>query len=193
MNSKPFIIEFTGTPDSGKTSTIQTLISRLEAKDLKTYYIRENTKNSPEGIDRRKWNGYLWIRLRMLLDVLESASNDEYDVILIDRGIYDGLFWLELFYEDCRCTELQYQSMKNFLLNCFPKYPDVLLAFYVSSDESIRRKVLSGNTNTDKSFIDFYNDLLVRFYDGIVNQEKRFVDTTNLSIDETVKFVENLI
>lgn len=56
MNSKPFIIEFTGTPDSGKTSTIKILVSRLESKGLKTYYIRENTKNSPEGIDMRKWN-----------------------------------------------------------------------------------------------------------------------------------------
>lgn len=193
MKSKPFIIEFTGTPDSGKTSTIQALVSRLESKGLKTYYIRENTKNSPEGIDRRKWNGYLWIRLRMLVEVLKSTSNNTYDVILIDRGIYDGLFWLELFYKDNRCTELQYQSMKNFLLNCFPKQPDVLLVFYVSSDESVRRKVLSGNNNTDKSFIDFYNDLLVHFYDGIVNQEKKFVDTTNLSIDNTVKLVEDLI
>jgi hypothetical protein len=193
MNSKPFIIEFTGTPDSGKTSTIQTLVSRLESKGLKTYYIHERTKNAPNGIDRKKWTGYLWIRLRMLLEVLESASSDEYDVILIDRGIYDGLFWLELFYEDYRCSELQYQSMKNFLLNCFPKFPDILLTFYVSSDESVKRKEMSGNNNTDKPFIEFYNDLLVRFYDGITNQEKRFVDTTNLSIVETVKFVENLI
>ena len=193
MNSKPFVIEFTGTPDSGKTSTIQLLFSRLESKGLKTYYIPERTKNAPNGIDRNKWNGYLWIRLKMLLEVLESTSNDEYDVILIDRGIYDGLFWLELFYRDYRCSKIQYQSMKNFLLNCCPKFPDILLAFYVSSDESIKRKKMSGNNNTNKPFIQFYNDLLVNFYDQITNQEKRFVDTTNLSIEETLEFVKNLI
>ncbi len=193
MNPKPFIVEFTGTPDSGKTSTIESLVSRLELKGLKTFYIPEIAKKMPTGIDRKKWNGYLWIRLKMLLEVMEVTSINKYDIILIDRGLYDGLFWLELFYKDCRCSKKQYTSMKNFLLNCFPIIPDMLLVFYVSSEESITRKLLSGNTNIDESFISFYNSLLLKFYDSINNQEKKFINTTNMTLNNTIEFTENII
>lgn len=65
MLTTPFIIEFTGTTDSGKSTVINALESIFNSKGLRVHVIHECTKSEIKGIDRRKWNGYIWIRLRM--------------------------------------------------------------------------------------------------------------------------------
>lgn len=114
-------------------------------------------------------------------------------MILIDRGVFDGLFLLKLFYEDNRCDKKQYDSMKNFLLNCIPILPDILFVYYTSIEEAIARKLNSGNSNTDSDFIELYNRLLLPFYDEIKSQGKKFLDTSKLDINKLIQITEEYI
>lgn len=97
--TKPFVIEFTGTPRTGKTTTINNLydffkkggfnISIIEEFTTSKYYKEEFAKQN-NNITKVERNIKI---LKETLKFLKKEIEQDKEIILIDRSINDRLIW----------------------------------------------------------------------------------------------------
>lgn len=93
---KTITVEFTGTPESGKTTCIKRLIEHFEKLGYKVGFIQESAEIVPKNIPKGHFDGHLWMRLHSLENILEK-KHSECDILLIDRGVIDGIFYTYLY------------------------------------------------------------------------------------------------
>jgi predicted NUDIX family phosphoesterase len=92
---RPIVIEFAGSPKSGKSSCISSLDIFLRRNDFKTRVLTERASVCP--IENKFdplfniWNGCA--ALNQLSELISNRPR-EYDVIIMDRGFFDTLSWL---------------------------------------------------------------------------------------------------
>ena len=92
LNSRPFIVEFSGTPEAGKTTTIGTVANMLRNKGYKVITLRESAEMLPEEIAKGTFEGNLWMHMITQSELLR-ASYSKSDIVLADRGIIDSYFY----------------------------------------------------------------------------------------------------
>ena len=85
-------------------------------------------------------------------------------------------------------TLLKLKPFEN-ILKDYP--PDFLVALYVTTEESIRRRGGEGRIVT-REFVTTYNSLLKDFIDSL-GINKTIVSTDNMHIEEVVETVKNSI
>ena len=185
---KPFIVEFTGTPEAGKTTVIHLLYKQLSEMGYNVKFYPESAENAPKNFPKWCTEEKLWINFDTLKNVLEAQYLSDYDIIIFDRGTIDRTFWI---YLDCvYCQDIPYQT--SYLKELADNYsPDLLIAFYVSEDESIKRRGGEGRLVT-KEFVSTYNRLFKTFINPL-KINKVIVNTDNKSIEEVLKLVEKSI
>jgi hypothetical protein len=94
---RPIVIEFSGTPKSGKSSCISSLDIFLRRNNFNTKVLTERASVCP--IENKfdplfnVWNGCAGIN--QLSEIVSNRPRD-YDVIIMDRGFYDSLCWFDL-------------------------------------------------------------------------------------------------
>lgn len=185
----PLIIEFTGLPNSGKTTLIHNLTKILEEKGFKVKIMQEDAELVPKEIPKKTWIRNVWITFGQLQSLLEIPYLKDYDIVFLDRGFYDAVFWANFLYVQNVCSKEQSDSLLNILEktnDSFNLKPDVLFVVNVSVDESIRRRfAMKGEkpllTNLD--FLNLYQDELNKFYDLVLSPIV-YLDTTNMTITE---------
>src|SRR5579862_7896302 len=90
---RPLIIEFSGLPKSGKTSTISILQLFLKRNGIKAEVYTERASLSP--IKKKMHLDFnVWVSCASLEGMLEALHKD-IDVFILDRGIFDALVWNE--------------------------------------------------------------------------------------------------
>ncbi len=93
---RPIVIEFSGSPKSGKSSCISSLDIFLRRNDFRTKVLTERASVCP--IENKfdplfnVWNGCA--ALNQLSEIISNRPRD-YDVIIMDRGFFDSLCWFE--------------------------------------------------------------------------------------------------
>lgn len=185
---KPFIVEFTGTPEAGKTTVVNLLSNELKKSGYTVKLYPESAEKSksvfPKGNNEE---AKIWINIDTLKHVIEAPFLD-YDFVIFDRGAYDRIFWL---YLDCVYhpnIALKMAPLESF----FHSYPtDLLICLSISETESIRRRGGEGKLVT-KNFVANYNRLLGSFINS-VGINKIIFSTENKSIGEVVETVKNSI
>ena len=185
---KPFIVEFTGTPEAGKTTVINILHEQLLKMGYKVKIYPESAENSPKFFPKECIEAKLWINFDTTKHVLEAPFLDEYDIILFDRGALDRLFFVYLDSVYNPEIALKLGLFENILKDYLP---NLLIAFYGSEEESIKRRGGEGRLVT-KEFVSNYNRLLTTFINSL-EINKVLVSTDNKSIEEVVETVQNLI
>lgn len=185
---KPFIVEFTGSPEAGKTTVIGILYNQLLKMGYKVKKYPESAENCPNTFPKDCLEAKLWINFDTAKHVLEAPFLYDYDIILFDRGALDIKFWL---YLDSINRSKVVSKMSPFeeVLKNYP--PNLLIALYVSVDESIRRRGGEGRIVT-KEFVSTYNRLFKTFINS-VGVNKVIVSTDNKPIEEVVQTVKNSI
>lgn len=189
MNTrKPFIIEFTGTPEAGKTTVINLLHKELEKKGYRVKIYPESAEKTPKIFPKECLEAKLWIDSNVVQNILEAQYLLDYDIIIFDRGSIDRIFWI---YLDSVYNPVASQKCVPFemILKNYP--PNLLIAFYVSEEESIRRRGGEGRLVT-RDFVHNYNHLLVTFINSL-GINKVIVSTDNKPIEEVVSVVMNSI
>lgn len=189
MNTrKPFIVEFTGTPEAGKTTVINILYKQFLEMGYKVKLYPESAENSPTFFPKGCIEAKLWMNFDTTKHVLEAPFQKEYDIILFDRGALDRLFFIYL--DSIYNPEISLKlSVFENILNDY--LPDFLITFHVSVEESIRRRGGEGRIVTTE-FVSNYNRLLTTFINSLVTN-KAIIHTDNKSIEEVVKTVKSLI
>lgn len=91
--TSPFMIEFIGTPEAGKTTTIHRLKDLLLTQKYSVNLVRESAEIVPTSFPKGSTEAHFWMRLTTARSILENQVSNESDIILIDRGLIDTLFW----------------------------------------------------------------------------------------------------
>lgn len=74
MNRRPLTIEFTGLPNSGKTTLIHNLESSLLAQGINVQIMQEDAELVPKEIPKKTWIRNVWITFGQLQSLLEFHS-----------------------------------------------------------------------------------------------------------------------
>lgn len=190
MTMRPYVIEVLGTPEAGKTTTIKEVISSLKQKGFKVKYIQESAEILPAEFTKGSIEAHVWMRLHTAMLILHALVSDN-EIILVDRGILDTLFWDSLFFKKGALSKSQLDSVDNFFSN-LSLMPNFSIIFTTSPEEAIIRRGGEGRIVTE-TFIKNFNDELKSFCDKKILIPKLEIDTTNMSIESVSLQVENSI
>lgn len=176
---RPFMVEFTGTPEAGKTTAIKNVANKLITAGYKVVTLQESAEKLPSEIPKGSWNANLWMHLQTTAEILRASYVDA-DIILLDRGLIDSDFYGKKFLWENEIKEKQYRRFKKQFID--ELFPDFLVACIVSPETAIKRRGGAGRLVNER-YIRRYNELFRRYYDEIVCR-KAVIDTGSLSVYE---------
>lgn len=176
---RPFMVEFTGTPEAGKTTAIKNVANKLITAGYKVVTLQESAEKLPSEIPKGSWNANLWMHLQTTAEILRASYVDA-DIILLDRGLIDSDFYGKKFLWENEIKEKQYRQFKKQFID--ELFPDFLIACIVSPETAIKRRGGAGRLVNER-YIRRYNELFRRYYDEIVCR-KAVIDTGSLSVYE---------
>lgn len=163
---KPLIVEFTGTPEAGKTSSIELVRSMLEKQNIKFKIISEAAGRVYDYLPKDTKHYGIWVILTIAKELIE-AINENVDVIIVDRGLLDRMFWNIYSSRKKDITIHQKISRDELIINPnMPYKSDLLVVLTIPTEESIKRKGKTGNF-VNKENIDTYNDCYSQFFEQV--------------------------
>lgn len=96
---KPIVIEFAGVPKAGKTTTLSQLQTFLKRCGFKVEVVVERASVCPIK-DKKHVNFNIWTACTTLAQILEKTQEpprqDDPQILILDRGIFDSICWLRL-------------------------------------------------------------------------------------------------
>ncbi len=82
---RPFIIEFAGTPKSGKTTTINAINQFLKRNGVIVRTFQERASVAPL-VDKGTALFNTWVTCATLNGIIEALEDEKLDVLILDRG-----------------------------------------------------------------------------------------------------------
>lgn len=204
--NKPYVIEFSGTPRTGKTSLINNLndffkkagfiTKRIPEFVSTTYYKNEI---APSNKDKTKFE-INEIIIEEIVKNIDIERNSKSDILFIDRGIFDRLVWMHRSYIQKAVTEELYDNFINkYLIESKDKI-DSLILTYAIEKEALKRDYIHSLSLEQRSFLNISN--LEEYNRALVESEVlfeeispniHFIDTTFKTTDEVSFEVANNI
>lgn len=138
---KKLTIEFAGMPKSGKSTNIESITSYFQHYlNYKIRKIEEGARISP--LDKKNPFTYnSWSFHTTINELLRALLIEiDYDLILIDRGVYDHICFTEALKRDKRITEREAKTSIEYFKN-FLKYENAIILFLVEPEEALRREL----------------------------------------------------
>ena len=139
---RPIVIEFAGSPKSGKSSCIGSLDIFLRRNGFRTKILTERASVCPiSGKFDPMFN--VWTAcasLNQLTQVLDADAR-RLDVVLLDRGFFDALCWFNWQHKEGFLRDQDYVNFTNFFTTPrFRMMVDLVFLFEVSPERSIERE-----------------------------------------------------
>lgn len=185
---KPFMVEFTGTPEAGKTTTIKNVSNKLKDQGYSVAVLHESAESLPDEIPKGTWDANLWMHYQTLSGIVR-ARYFQTDIVLIDRGLVDSSFYGKKFLWKGECSEEQYKKFREqFIDDLFLNF---LIALTVSPRVAIRRRGGEGHLVT-KDYIRDYNQLFMRYYSEL-DCKKVLINTGELNVYQMNKMIFEII
>lgn len=171
---RPIVIEFSGSPKSGKTTAISSLEIFLRRNGFRTRVLTERASVCPipNKFDPifNVWTGCA--AMNQLMETL-SKSAREVDVVIMDRGFFDALCWFE-WQKDLGFLRLQdYNAFQNFFTAPrFRMVVDLVLTFKAKPETSIDREYRNLLTRKEGSVM--RQDVLASYAKSIEDSIKKY-------------------
>ena len=195
--SKPFVIEFTGTPRTGKTTTINNLydffkkggfdVSLVEEFTTSKYY-KEELKNKFDKMGLSDGNIAI---IEEVYKQLQLALASGKEIILIDRSINDRQIWNYRRYARGDMPEDVYLKAKEKYAQLSKQLIDFLVVTYADSLTSLRRDYNSSLALEKRSFlnednINEYNENMLALKDLFNESVEKmiFLDTSKMNMND---------
>ena len=168
---RPIVIEFCGSPKSGKTACINSLNIFLKRNGFKTQILTERANVCPIP---SKYDPFfnIWTSSASISELVKCLSVDstKTDLIILDRGIFDSICWFTWLKTKNYLNQKNYfPIMKYLTLEIWRRYIDLIYVFKVTPETSMERE---------------YKNLLTRKYGSIMNPET--LNEFNIAIDQSV-------
>lgn len=168
---KPIVIEFTGTPEAGKTSSMKLVKNMLEKQNLKVGIVNEAAGKVKEYLSNENSNRGVWIIVTIAKELIEELDKPN-DVIIVDRGLLDRLFWNIYSYSKGDITLEEKLNRDSLISNPYmPFKSDMLVVLTIPTEESIKRKGKEGRFVTSGN-INLYNKCLEQFLEKVNSYSK---------------------
>jgi len=192
----PFVVEFTGSPSAGKSTTIVELYKFLRRLGFRVFKPLEGAEQI-QHIPRTTPVYNIRTGLYALEILLDESYKHTYDIILLDRGIFDVYAWMMYWHDKEKLTGPQVDLFQRFFLS--PFWSDSIAAAYFmvcSPDEAMRRELriaLSerlGET-TNPSSVAKLVDRYTRAYEMLKprHPQLELIDTTTLAEQDMVELI----
>lgn len=202
---RPIVIEFAGSPKSGKTSALNSLDIFLRRNGFRTKVLTERASVCPIP---NKFDPIfnVWTGCAALNQLMDTLANNAFrlDVIIMDRGFFDALCWFEWQKKQGLLRDEDFDSFINFFLSPrFRMMVDLVLAFDCAPETSIdreyrnlltrkegsvmRKEVLSSYRETVKLSSEKYNNLFRQVTTSNTDsksQDQVSYDITNLTLEK---------
>ncbi len=198
---RPIVIEFSGSPKSGKTSCINSLQLFLRRNGFKVEIIQERANVCPV-YNKQSPMFNLWTGCMSLVGMLSILEREEVncDVLLMDRGIFDAFCWFDWLAERKLMENDQRETFERFfLIEDLIKKVDIVFAFCVDPNISLEREyttLLTDKLGTIMN-IQVLSEYLNSIKRTIVSKHDYFhsifkIDTSQKNQDEVGKEVTDI-
>jgi thymidylate kinase len=193
---RPRIIELTGTPDAGKTTTIEQLDDDFRKINFRVKCPLEGAREI-RHIDRTTPLYNIRTGLYALDLLIDYTAGHLYDLVIFDRCVFDAYVWMMYWLEKGQLNEEEKALIQKFFLSRFwINKVDVVWFMVCRPEEALKRYKESsqtkrlGETSNPKTIQVLYGRYRAA-YDQLKPQysQLNFLDTTELSKKEMVDIV----
>lgn len=132
---RPFIIEVTGSPDSGKTTTLTILDTFFRRQGYRVWKPLEGAEAIRE-IPRTSHRYNIATGIYALAHLLNNLGNGELDLILFDRCVYDAWCWQLYWQKKEDTSEKEAEFLKAFFTHRDWR-DNVDVAFFIMCDPRV--------------------------------------------------------
>ena len=209
---RPIVIEFSGSPKSGKTTCISSLALFLKRNEFKVEVIQERASICPVT-DKKDPMFNIWTActsITAMISQLEQKAGT-CDVIILDRGIFDALCWFEWQFTIQALSSSHKKIIDDFLcIDLIVNRVDIVFAFTVTPEKSIEREYAHLLTDKPGSImrISVLGDYLAAIEHTIETKAMLFhhdcikeIDTTSMNQDmvgkevteQTLEILKNML
>ena len=182
----PYVIEFTGTPRTGKTTLINNLYDFFTKKGFTVSILEEFTtsKKYKEEIyptlkakDKKEINFAI---PKYVLKQLENTINNNIDIILIDRSLFDRLIWIDRLYLNNEISVDEYNQYKETYLPIIKEKINIIISTYTDSITALKRDY-QANLSLEKR--KFLNEENINEYNKSLLNMKSLTKEENININ----------
>lgn len=198
---RPIVIEFSGSPKSGKTSCITSLSLFLKRNGFRVEIVQERASVCPVA-DKRSPMFNLWTSCMSVSGMLAALEKEPplCDVLILDRGIFDACCWFEWLNKKKMFEDEQKKLVEQFLLmDSLVNRIDIVFSFVAEASVSIKREYANLLTDKPGSIMNkpVLEEYLQAIEDTIKSKEKYFhkiarIDTSNKNQDQVGKEVTEI-
>jgi len=198
INKKPYIIEFTGTPRTGKTTLINNLLDFFKKAGFKVSVIEEFTtskkyKKEIYPLLKDKYKNIVNTEIpKYVLQELEETIKENPDIIIIDRSLFDRLIWVDRLHIKNGMSDEEYNDYKKKYIPLIKEKIDIIISTYTDSITALKRDYNANLSLENRNFlnednVNEYNKSLLNMKELAIeeNIDLKLFDTTNESIRET--------
>ena len=192
--NKTYVIEFTGTPRTGKTTLMNNLYDFFKKGGFTTSTLEEFTtsKRYKKDIYPRLKNEYKSVINteipKYVLGDLNTEVSKDYDIILVDRSLFDRMIWMDRLYNKNGVTKEEYDNYINEYTPLIKNKINIILGLYTDSLTSLKRDYYANISLEKRTFlneknINEYNNSLMNMKElsSKFNINFHMFDTTNKS------------
>ena len=188
VSRKPFLVEFSGTPEAGKTTTINTVANIMRNANYRVIVLRESAESLPDEIAKGTFQANMWMHFITQAGLLKAVHADA-DIALIDRGIVDSEFYGQKFLLEGGCSKDEYEEFERTFLQCLK--PDLFITLMVTPEEAIKRRGGEGRL-VNREYVRKYNEAYLKYF-RTVQYPKELINTEMKEPCEVSKQVSDII
>lgn len=190
---RPIVIEFCGSPKSGKTTCINSLELFLRRNKFRTKILTERASVCPIK-DKFDPNFNFWTACSSIAEFSQILGNHSknYDVVILDRGIFDAICWFDWLHQNQCMRESDFKGVVKFLtIHKWRSVIDLVYVFTAEPDVSLERE--HANLLTRKQGRIMQNSNLLSYKKCIESNAKKYsrffqkievFDTSDKSMDD---------
>lgn len=188
VSRKPFMVEFSGTPEAGKTTTINTVANIMRNANYRVIVLRESAESLLDEIAKGTFQANMWMHFITQAGLLKAVHADA-DIALIDRGIVDSEFYGQKFLLEGGCSKDEYEEFERTFLQCLK--PDLFITLMVTPEEAIKRRGGEGRL-VNREYVRKYNEAYLKYFRK-VQYPKELINTEMKEPSEVSKQVSDII
>jgi predicted NUDIX family phosphoesterase len=195
---RTIVIEFGGSPKSGKTSCINSLELFLKRNGFSVDVIHERA-GVCQVADKHSPMFNLWTSCMSISGMIDTLEKKEItcDVLILDRGIFDACCWFNWLAEKKFMEKEQKEIVERFLLmKEFVDRIDIVFAFFAKPEISINREYTHlltdklGSIMNEKVLSEYYHQI-----ENVIKEKKNYfhniipIETSVIDQNEVGKIV----
>lgn len=140
---RPVFVEFAGTPESGKSTCIDTVNHFFRRLGFKVLAPTEGaSKRTPYYLKENLVAFNAWSATYALTHILEGKyGSDDYQFVILDRGLFDALAWFQLLEGRNEISPDERKTIHDFLLiDHWRQFIDMVFMFKTDPAASMNRE-----------------------------------------------------